>query len=166
MTAGATLEGQRSHRGRCSPTPTTTRDRLLLLDGVCADWCALDAVEPAPGRGGRPRDGMPVDEMHRAQCRGGCDIYLRGVDCDGYFRTVEVTTASAYLHGDYPAGLPGTVDRGARVVLSMEGDELQDGRSLDLDGRPEVFITPPEARSLAAALIAVADRLERPGGPR
>ncbi len=146
--------------------PDSDEGPTVALYGICADWCAVDAVEPAPARSGHPREGMPVDEMHRAQCRGGCDIYLRGVDCDGYFRTVEVTTASAYLHGDYPAGLPGTVDRGARVVLKMEGDELQDGRSLDMDGRPEVFITPPEARSLAAALIAAADRLERPGGPR
>lgn len=43
----------------------------------------------------------------------------------------------------------------------MEGDELKDGRSLDMDGRPEVFITAPDARSLAAALIAAADRIER-----
>lgn len=74
---------------------------------------------------------------------------------------MQVTPARGYLHGDYPADLPGTVDRRARVMLSMEGYELQDGRSLDVDGRPEVYITPPEPRSLAAALIAAADRIER-----
>lgn len=47
--------------------PDNDEGPTVALHGVCSHWCVVDAVEPAPGRSGRSRDVMPVDEMHGVQ---------------------------------------------------------------------------------------------------
>lgn len=97
--------------------PDSDQGPTVTMYGSCADWCAVASTPLSRHRAGAD---VPAKARRSTRCTApsaaAAAISPAGLDCDGYARTVEVTIASAYLHGDYPADLPGAVDRGNTCV--------------------------------------------------
>lgn len=143
--------------------PDTGSTATVALTGHCATWCRNPDDDGSPPTTGRLREAVAVD-AHGPQCRGPVELSTDALDCDGTLRFIDVQTSRPYFQGDYDAELAATVRREPMVLLAIGADAatpIDFSATLAGDGTSETYVTAAQARSLAAALIAAADRIER-----
>lgn len=134
--------------------PTARRPRTALEDGsgtsdhygYCADFCAHDSA---------PTKGANVDD-HGHWCTSTIGAVVEGRDHAGGRVTIAADLARMYLHGVYRDDDLHRVRWGRETLIRVFVESGRGGQAPDL----KFYVEPGRIRSLAAALVHLADCAE------
>jgi hypothetical protein len=126
---------------------------LHMAYGRCRDFCAIDVL-----------DDNPSVNLHGPFCESVTAGSADGLTAEGRPVSLFLELAGSYAHGIYDeASWPAV--RGASdawVRLTLTESFVEDGRRYEYDH--QIYVRSGDARSVAAALVYLADQLDLPGG--